>query len=229
MRHFLVKSLLLVLLTVTTPAMASDGDVINFDVSVSDEVANNEAHASLGKTMNAKTPKELAKQLNPLLNQVLAIAKKYPSIEVHSASPSGYPHYDDKGRVIGVTGSIGLELRSTDMEALSAALVQLQEFLVLKELNFGVSKSLKQQTQDSLQAQAVKEFQKQAQNIVNLWHAKSYRLVEVNMNTDQSPKYSASMMLAMPSPSEKSIAKPDFEAGQSQLYYDIKGSIRLLY
>lgn len=228
MRNLLVKPLLSLLLCMATPAFAVDGDVVHFEVSVSDEVGNNEAYASLSKTMTAKTPKELARQLNPLLNQVLAIAKQYPNLKVNSASPSGYPRYDDKGKVIGVMGSVNLKLRGTDMEAMSAALGQLQEFLVLQDLSFGVSKSLKQQTQENLQAQAVKEFQKQATNIATLWHAKSYRLIEASMNnSDQSPEYPAPVMLGMAS--EKSVAKLELEAGQSQLHYDIKGSIQLLY
>lgn len=218
-----------------TPALASQEEgVINFEVSVDDEVSNDEANARLSKTWHAKTPKELAKQMNPIANQALTIAKKYPSLTITTGNTSGYPHYDDKGNLAGVAGSISLRLRTTNMEELSAALAELQTLLVVQDLDFAVSLPRKKVAQEHLQSKAIQQFQQEADKLVKLWHAKSYRLLQAQMNTQESYLGNSSFapapaMMKMVSDASYFAPPPAVEAGSSRLNYRVAGSIKLLY
>lgn len=81
-------------------------NLVSFEVATSRDVANNEVNAYLVENTTAKTAKELANKINPIINQSLAIAKKYPSVVVATGSQNAYPSYD-KGPV---TGLMALQL-----------------------------------------------------------------------------------------------------------------------
>lgn len=207
----------------------TDHNLINFEVSVQQEVANNQATASLNKTLSAKTPKELANKLNPIINQAIAIAKKYPSVQVATGSQHAYPEYS-KGKIIGVTGSASLTLKSQDTDALSDLLAELQNILVLESLDFSVSDDLQQATTAKLREQATQKFQQEAQTLAKLWHAGSYRLINAQMNTSGQNFYRAKHYAyeAMAVAQSADASRQTLEAGNSTITYTINGTIQLV-
>lgn len=207
----------------------TDHNLINFEVSVQQEVANNQATASLNKTLSAKTPKELANKLNPIINQAIAITKKYPSVQVATGSQHAYPEYS-KGKIIGVTGSASLTLKSQDTDALSDLLAELQNILVLESLDFSVSDDLQQATTAKLREQATQKFQQEAQTLAKLWHAGSYRLINAQMNTSGQNFYRAKHYAyeAMAVAQAADASRQTLEAGNSTITYTINGTIQLV-
>lgn len=207
----------------------SDHNLINFEVSVQQEVPNNQATASLNKTASAKTPKELANKLNPIINQAIAIAKKYPSVQVSTGSQHAYPEYS-KGKIIGVTGSASLTLKSQDTDALSDLLAELQSILVLESLDFSVSDDLQKATTAKLREQATQQFQQEAQTLAKLWHAGSYRLINAQMNTSGQNFYRAKHYAYGVAVAEQAsdASRQTLEAGNSTITYSINGTIQLV-
>lgn len=211
-------------------AFADDArhNLISFEVSVQEEVANDEAMASLNKTLSAKTPKELATKLTPIINQAITIAKKYPTVQVATGSQHAYPDYS-KGKIVGVTGSASITLKSKDTEALSDLLAELQNILVLESLDFSVSDELQDKTSAALQAKATQKFQAEAKALSQLWGASGYTLVNAQMNTNgrhyHRKQYAYDAMAAV----EQSASAPrqTLEAGNSTISYTINGTIQL--
>lgn len=220
--------------SIGTPfAYASDTltqNIVSFGVQNSAEVANDEISATLTKTVQAKTAPELAKKINPIINQALAISKKYPSVKVSTGSPSSYPTCDDAQRITGFTGQARLNLESQDSESLSALIAELQNLLVLENMAFRVSDQLSDATKQSLMLSTSRKFQDEAMTISKAWGAHSYRLLEAKLDNqdgyDYRPALAAPMMMRT---SKDEIAPQNLEAGTTTINYTINGSIQLIY
>lgn len=215
------------------PALAAEvlpNNLVSFEVNVMQEVENDEATATLSKTLQARTAKELANQINPIINKSLTLAKKYPSVQVATGNQNAYPRYDNKGKITGFTGTASLNLKSQNTEELSELISELQSNLVLDDLNFGVSKTLQESSESNLKAEAVGKFRQQAKELTALWNAKDYRLVEAKMNTNTSyqPRNYDFVMPAV-AVAEASVAKQNYEVGTSQINYHINGTIQLIF
>lgn len=212
-------------------AFASDDkqNLIGFEVSSQATVENDEASAVMTKTMTAKTAKELANKLNPLINQSLAIAKKYPSVKVSTGGQYAHPEYS-KGKIVGVSGSASLNLKSQDTEALSNLMAELQNNLLVENLSFDVSEALRESTNARLRDEATQKFKNEANSLVKAWGAKSYRLVNAQMNSHSNgyAKRMFSPMMAMAEQASDASAQ-SFEAGSSEIRYTINGTIQLIY
>lgn len=219
-------------LLVANNAFADDGkqNLIGFEVSSQSTVQNDEASAVMSKTMSAKNAKELATKLNPLINQSLAIAKKYPSVKVSTGSQYAHPEYS-KGKIIGVSGSASLNLKSQDTEALSNLMAELQNSLLLESLSFDVSDALRESTNNRLRDEATQKFKNEANSLVKAWGAKSYRLINAQMNSHSNGSYAKRMFssMAVAEQAMDAAASQNLEAGSSEIRYTINGTIQLVF
>ena len=172
-------------------------DQISFQTEVKEEIANDEVRASLYKKLQATDAKTLATQLNTAINKALNIAKRYPSVTVSTGQQSTYPRYDKNEKIIGWTGQANIDIKSTDFAATSQLIADLQETLVMNNLNFGVSDTKKDALEQKLMTSASRAFQLQAKNLTRAWDARSYRVVTVNLNTNNNnyprPMYNMKM------------------------------------
>ena len=216
--------------TPSAGADASQGNVINFSVNSSTEVTNDEATARFSKEAQAKDAAVLATALNPTVNQALAIAKKYPSIFASTGNQSSYPRYDNKGKMNGVQGSAGIVLKSQNIDELSRAIAEIQVLMTLDDLSFNVSNAQIERTNQRLMGETVTKFRAQADTISSAWGAKSYRLVQADMNSQsyqREPVYARMEMVA--TASDASAPQQQLQAGESTVRYTINGTIQLVY
>jgi len=202
-------------------------DQLTFQSEVKEEIQNDEVRASLYKKAQATDSKTLATTLNNTINSAMKIAKRYPSVTVSTGQQSTYPRYDKNDKIIGWTGQANIDLKSTDFAATSQLIADLQETLVMDNLNFGVSDTKKTALEQKLMTEASRAFQQQAKNLTRAWDARSYRVVNVNLNTGSNyprPMYSA---MAMKSPSADSVPSQNFESGNSTISVTANGTIEL--
>ena len=204
-------------------------DQLNFQTEVKEEVANDEVRASLYKKAQATDAKTLATQLNTTVNKALAIAKRYPSVTVSTGQQSTYPRYDKNDKIIGWTGQANIDIKSTDFAATSQLIAGLQETLVMDNLNFGVSDTKKSAIEQKLMTDASRAFQNQAKNLTRAWDARSYRVLTVNLNTNNNnyprPMYSSMNMKA--EAADASVPRQSFESGNSTISVTAGGTIEL--
>lgn len=204
-------------------------DQLSFQTEIKEEVANDEVRASLYKKSQAADAKTLATQLNTSINKALGIAKRYPTVTVSTGQQSTYPRYDKNEKIIGWTGQANIDIKSTDFAATSQLIADLQETLVMNNLNFGVSDSKKDAVEQKLMTSASRAFQNQAKNLTRAWDARSYRVVTVNLNTNNNnyprPMYS---MRAESVSMDNSVPAQNFESGNSTISVTAGGTIELV-
>lgn len=208
-----------------TAIPADGGNIISFAVQNSQHITNDQAFAVLSKTVQAPTAAALAKQTNPIINQALAIAKKYPSVKVSTGQPSAYPNYDNKGNITGMTAQARLNLSTQNSDDLSALIGELQGLLVLEQMYFDVSPAIKEQVQQQLMVSTSQKFQAQAEQVAKAWGAKGYRLVQANLDQGDTPYRPMAAMMSL----KHSDSPQTLEAGDTELTYRINGSIFLVY
>lgn len=202
-------------------------DQLTFQTEVKEEVQNDEVRASLYKKAQATDSKTLATTLNTTINNAMRIAKRYPSVTVSTGQQTTYPRYDKNDKIIGWTGQANIDLKSTDFAATSQLIADLQETLVMDNLTFGVSDTKKNALEQKLMTDASRAFQQQAKNLTRAWDARSYRVVNVNLNTGNNyprPMYSA---MAMKSESADAVPRQNFESGNSTISVTANGTIEL--
>lgn len=202
-------------------------DQLTFQSEVKEEVQNDEVRASLYKKAQATDSKTLATTLNTTINNAMRIAKRYPSVTVSTGQQTTYPRYDKNDKIIGWTGQANIDLKSTDFAATSQLIADLQETLVMDNLTFGVSDTKKNALEQKLMTEASRAFQQQAKNLARAWDARSYRVVNVNLNTGSNyprPMYGA---MAMKSESADAVPRQSFESGNSTISVTANGTIEL--
>lgn len=207
-------------------AQAQNYNQINFDTSVSQQIANDELRAKLSKTSQSADAKSLANTINQTLNQALTIAKKYPEVKVSTGQQDTYPRYNKNGTLTGFTGSATLHISSQDFAKASELIAELQSIMTMEDLNFSVSDKTKQSAETTLRQQAIKRFQDEATSISQSFGAKSYKIVNISLNSDTYQRQYEYAPLAASSMSK--VATQEFAGGDSQLTYRVSGTIELI-
>lgn len=203
-------------------------DQLTFQTEVKEEVQNDEVRATMYKKAQASDAKTLATTLNTSINNAMKIAKRYPSVTVSTGQQRTYPRYDKNDKIIGWTGQASIDLKSTDFVATSQLIADLQQTLVMENLNFGVSDAKKDALEQKLMTDASRAFQQQAKNLTRAWDARGYRVVTVNLNTNNNnyprPMYS---MRAESVAMDSAVPNQNFESGNSTISVTANGTIEL--
>lgn len=201
---------------------------ISFQTEVKEEIANDEINASMYKKAQAADAKTLATTLTGAINNALNIAKRYPSVTVSTGQQRTYPRYDKSDKIIGWTGQVNINLKSTDFAATSQLIADLQQTLVMDNLSFGVSDSKKDALEQKLMTDVSRAFQQQAKNITRAWDASGYRVINVSLNTGNNyprPMYSSMEMRA--TAADAAVPSQSFESGNSTISVTANGTIEL--
>lgn len=213
-------------ITLSPTAFANEYNRISFNSEVKSQIANDEIRASLSKTAQAATAAAIAKELNSSINAMLAISKRYPEVVVSTGQQTTYPRYNNAGKIIGFTGSVSLNLKSGDFAKTSQLIADLQSVMVVDDISFGVSDTLKEQEEKRLQLEAIKRFGKEAEDISRAFGSTGYKIVNVSLNGDGYNRPAMPMMAAMKA-AESSVPQ-NFEAGNTTLSYTANGTIELV-
>lgn len=213
----------------TMPSNTLNYGLVSFTASASRKVANDQINASLSKTVQNKSSAEAQNQIATTLNQAMAIARKYPQVQVTSGNQATYPQYDKNQKIIGWTGNATLHLKSTDTVAASKLIADLQAFMTMDNLDFTVSDAKRKEVEQALMVDASRNFQQQAAALLPAWGAQSYQLVNVEFNqgNDYYPRARAMPMMAM-AKMETTVADQEFQAGDTNLTVTVNGTVQLV-
>lgn len=203
--------------------------LVSFAASASRKVANDQINASLSKTAQNKSSAEVQNQIATTLNQAMAIARKYPQVQVTSGNQATYPQYDKNQKIIGWTGNATLNLKSTDTVAASKLIADLQAFMTMDNLVFTVSDAKRKEVEQALMVDASRNFQQQATALLPAWGAQSYQLVNVEFNqgNDYYPRARVMPMMAA-AKMENAVADQDFQAGDTSITVTVNGTVQLV-
>ncbi len=212
-----------------TPADAAEEapryNQINFQVERARPIDNDRMQAVLSLTAEDDSAAQLAERINRAMGMALTSAKAHAKLDVRSGNYQTYPVYNkDKIRRWRATQELILE--GTDFADLSQLLGQLQENLQLSSINFSVSAARRHAVEDELISQALEAFKQRAELVRKQFVTKSYRIVNISINTSGSTPPML-MRAASMEQMTKSAAPLAVEAGTSTVTVNVSGVIEL--
>ena len=219
------------LLLITASLSAADNDPL-FDqftlhAQVEGEVSNDLLTVELSVQDQDRDSASLANRINANMQWALDLLKRYPTVKSRTRDYRTWPRYERKdNRIIGWHASQTLALESDDFDAAREAIQKLQERLQVSNMQMTPKPATRISVENSLINQALNRFKERADIVQLNMGAADYRIIDVNIATDQHhPTYyeradSRTML------TEAAVA-PAIEAGSSKVVVRVDGRIQL--
>ena len=232
MRFFALSSLCIAAV-LSSSAFAQNNDNLNYNIlnlqaEASRKISNDQMQVLLYVEKNHREPTTLANDINNLMNQALATARKYPSVKVETGDQSTSPVYDQNNRKLKEWRAYAqIRLVSNDFKAAAELMAELQQNFNTESVNFSVSDAQRKKVENDLIVEASKEFQKRAQTLSQAWSKTSYQVVNLNINTNHYSPQPMPRMAMMKAQAADAVAEQNVAAGESNLTVSVNGSIQL--
>ncbi len=201
-------------------------DRINLSASAEREIENDLLIASLYAQVEALRQSEVADRINKSMKWALDKAKKVRAVQAQTTQYNTYPVHDRNNRIRGWRGRQAIRLQSPDVEKLTELLGELQQQLAVESVNYGISKAARDAAEENLITEAIAQFHKRAKLVSKEMGRGGYRLVNMNINTQQHrppPIPYQARALAM----EADIAAPAVEPGVQTVTVSVSATIEL--
>jgi predicted secreted protein len=225
--RLMVISLILGLIAANQATAANEAaryNQVHFQVERSRPVENDRMQAVLSLTAEDDNAARLADHINRSMDAALKTAKARAKVEARSGSYRTYPVYN-KEKIQRWRATQELLLEGSDFAELGSLIGQLQERLQVTSINFSVSPARRAAVEDELIAQALDAFKQRAELVRKQLAAKSYRIVDVSINTGGGQPVPVVMRaVAMEA---TSVAPPALEAGTSTVTVSVGGVVEL--
>ena len=215
------------------PAVAADElhyNQIALRAEVSQEVARDLMIVTLYTESQNADPAKLAAEISTTMNKALGQARQVKDIALRQGSRNSYPIYDGKGqKITGWRERAELRLESSDFAALSKLTGELLGDLKMSGMNFAIADPTRKASEDALLKDAVTAFKARAQLATDALGGKSYKIVNLNLNSNGYPQpYLRAPMMMKAAAMDSAPVTPDVEAGTSQVSMTADGSIEVL-
>jgi predicted secreted protein len=157
-------------------------------------------------------------------------AKQVKDITLRQGSRNSYPIYDTKGqKITGWRERAELRLESSDFAALSKLTGELLTDLKMGGMDFAIATPTRKASEDALLKEAVTAFKARAQLATDALGGKSYKIVNLNLNSNGYPQpYMRGPMMMKAASMDAAPVTPDVEAGTSQVSMTADGAIEVL-
>lgn len=200
-------------------------DRIKLRVEVSREVENDTLEAVLFYQREGGDATKLAKEVNKKIADALKLAKQKSEIKVQTLGYQTTPVYR-KQILTGWRVKQSIRLKSQNAAGLSNLIGELQEILAVQSVGYNVSRNKRNETENGLISEAIESFQQRAKLITESLGRSTFRLVQMDVNTqDMSPR---PMMRNRAFAAKAEDAAPTLEAGTQTLRVTVSGTIELV-
>lgn len=228
------KAILAALLAMPCLALADTApqyNVVNLDASVSRQIDNDMAQATLFVELSDSDSSKLAEKINQTIAAAQKTLKQFPTVQSAGTGYSSYPVYSNKNNQLQAWRSRGeLRINSKDFAALSQLIAQLQKpqsngiALQLADIRYEVSEQSRKAAEDVLIEEGIKAFRARANIIQRSMGGAAWKTMQMNVQTQanypQPRMYKAAMMAAEAAPAP-------VDAGESRLVVNVNGSIQV--
>ena len=217
-------------LLASLPALADEApryNQISLRAEVSQEVPRDLMQVTLYTEEQNSDPAKLAAGITETMNKALAQARQVNGVKIRQGSRNSYPIYEEKGqKITGWRERAELRLESADFPALSKLTGEMLQTLQMGGMDFSIADHTRKQSEDALLKEAVAAFKARAQLATDALGGKSYKVVNLNLNSVGFPqRYAAPMMMKA---ARDSAPTPDVEAGTSEVSLNADGTIEVL-
>lgn len=213
-----------------TPLLANADNAtynrVSLSAEASQEVSNNYLTVMLYTEQQSANPAAVAQQTTQLLNSALKRAQAFDSVKVSLGSRQSYPIYSDDGQKINAWRERGeIRLEGTDFAETAKLTGELLGTLSMGQMQFSVSPPVRKQHENTLYKEAIAAFRERAELITQAMGGKSYRIVDLNLNSngDFAPPYPRMMMAAKAG----ADSAPDLAPGTQQISLSANGTIEV--
>lgn len=218
-----MKKMLLVLAIFATSVQAQ----MSVDLSTSASVAapNDMVGVSVYVEENGENPSDLAKIINPRINDIVNLAKSKKTVRVQTGHQRSFPVYE-KTRLKAWRMRSEVTLESEDVAMMSELIGELQAKNVgINHIQQMPSPATRKQAEMESIKKAVEDFQARAKEIASVFK-KPYRIKTLNLNQDRGGIMVRSNAMLLSSSAE-SAAPARIEAGESEITTHINGVIEI--
>ncbi|MEB0078225.1 SIMPL domain-containing protein [Pseudomonas sp. CCI3.2] len=213
------------------PAMADEPryNQVSVRAEVSQEVPRDLMMVTLFTEAQNTDPAKLATEITESLNKALGQAREVKGVTIRQGARNSSPIYDDKGqKITGWREHAELRLESADFAALSKLTATLLDGMKISSMDFAIAPPTRKASEDSLLKDAVTAFKARAQLVTDALGGKSYKLVNLNLNTSGFPQpYLRAPVMMMKAARSDAAPTPDVEAGTSQVSVNADGVIEV--
>ena len=221
---FLIVPLLFALPVLAVAHETNDHyDRVHLSASAQTQIENDTVIATLYSQEEGSDAVQLANLVNKRINEAIELVKQNDAIKLQTNNYSTSPVYH-KNKITGWRVRQSIRLESQDMTLMSEVLGELQQTLALEGTSFAVSPELKNSTDDELIGEALKVFEKRANNITQQLGRKNYKIVDINVATSVNHytrrNYEVAVMASK-------VAAPSIEGGEQTIKVTISGQIEL--
>ena len=196
---------------------------INLQAQAEREIPNDQLTIMLAVEEEGKEAAKIANKINQDMDWALKTVKKHNDIESRTQAYNTHPVYD-KRTVIGWRAIQQLELKSTNITALSDMVGKLQERLQIKNMRFTPTRETQVKYENELIEEAMIAFKQRVEIVKKHMVEKNVRIVNLHVNTGgghPQPIYAESRMMTMDAKSA-----PAVEAGTSKITVTVSGSVQ---
>ena len=209
-------------------ATALNQTVFQFSTEVSRTVEKDLMDVSLYSRKSGKSLANLKNEVSSNLNKVLEVAKQYPDIEVQADGISNRVNYNEKGKVDGWIAEGYINLKSKNFAAMEKVLEALGNHVAINNISFSVSPESLKALEDALTLDVIKQFQHKAEVVQKGLNAKSYQLLDVQLNTPNGMEshYGIRPMMAMAKMAGPAADEMPLEAGKETISATASGKVK---
>jgi predicted secreted protein len=203
--------------------------VVGFSASASLDVLQDWVSLSLTHQVVAADAAAVQRQLKQVLATALDRTRAPAAasqLELSTGALQVSPRYDQAGRMNGWTGHAELILAGRDLAAVSELAGKVPGMTVA-QVRWSLSPALRQQTEEQVQAQAVKRFRAKARALTEQFGFKDYTLRDVQVSEDGAGRPVQPLMARAMLASAADGAAVPLEAGRSTVSVSVMGTVQL--
>jgi predicted secreted protein len=203
------------------PGLVMAEHQIHFNVSSQTQVDNDLLVVTLMAQHQARTPDLVTEEINQAMQDALQQLSDDQRQYAQTGNYRIQPQYNKDGRIHHWQGQQQLILTLPKQGDIGTILTLLQDRLIYQSMHADLSHAQRQQAEQTLQQQALADYQAQAKRIAQSFNAQNWQLVETHIQT-QSPNFrpQARMMMAADS-------APSIEMGQQTLQIQVRGILKI--
>ena len=206
-------------------------DVYRLATESSVEVDNDLMVATLVVQEEDKEASVLANRVNATMSWAVNVLRPYTAISVKTRDYQTYPRYENSSsrRLIGWRAIQSIELETDDFAAAGKAIQTLQERLKVQNVSLSVKPDTREKASDLLIKNALNSFKDRARLIQQNMNKSGFRVLDVDINTEQSSanQGTARMMAAESSSSSRVDSAPAIVGGSTTVFVRVNGRIQL--
>ena len=206
-------------------------NAVSFSATATEELTQDLLIVTLQANKDGTQASEVQTALKQLLDAGLTEARKAAkpgALEVRTGSFSIYPRYSSQGKISGWQGQAQLVIEGTDMAGIAQTVGRLNQLNVVN-VNYGLSRALREKHEAAVTAQAIASYRAKAQEMAKAFGFNGYVLGEVSVQSGD-PGFEARpvmMMKAARADMAAASAPLPVEPGKGQVTVTVSGQVIL--